>query len=297
MKKLIRIMTVALIITLGVAIYFFYLLYSVANEAYSPPKEPKSDKRARQVNIEEDPFSLLLIGIDAREADQGRADTIIVLTANPHKNSVKLTNIPRDTLVKIPDRDQLDKINHSYAYGGIQLTRETVEEFLDLPIDGYVQVNMQGLEKIVDSLGGIDIHVDSPFTYQGVTFRGDMTLNGKQTLAFVQMRKHDPEGDLGRNKRQQKVIRALFRKGTEFRTLPRLKRVLEQIGPHLKTDISPWKLISLHQRYRGIDDSRITTHSFQGQPTMRNGTYYWLIKEDEVRRIRSILAEHLELDL
>jgi LCP family protein required for cell wall assembly len=296
MKKLIRIMTVALVITLGVAIYFFYLLYSVANESYTPPKEPKSDKRARQINIEEDPFSLLLVGVDARATDQGRADTIIVLTANPHKNSVKLTNIPRDTLVKIPGRDQMDKINHSYAYGGIQLTRETVEEFLDLPIDGYVQVNMEGLEKIVDSLGGIDIHVDTPFTFQGVTFQGDMTLNGKQTLAFVQMRKHDPEGDLGRNKRQQKVIRALFRKGTEFRTLTRLKGVLEQIGPHLKTDISPWKVISLHQRYRGIDDSRITTHSFEGQPTMQNGTYYWLIKQNEVKRVRKILAEHLELE-
>ncbi|SFJ66569.1 LCP family glycopolymer transferase [Thermoflavimicrobium dichotomicum] len=294
-KKAFRVLGVLLAILLVIIIYYGYVFYRTANQAYDPPKQAKSDKRSQEVNFSKDPISILLLGIDQRPGDVGRADTIIYMTLNPKQEDIYMTNIPRDTLVYIPGYHH-DKINHSYAFGGVDLTKKTVEQFLDLPIDGYVKVNMQGLKSIVDALGGVEVEVPFDFSYHGSTFhKGKMHVNGKQALAFVQMRKEDPEGDTGRNKRQQEMIRAIIHKGTQFSSLTRLDDVMEQVGTHVRTDLSPWKVFTLQQQYRAITNQEIKSLSFHTIPITRHGIFYWTIGQEEVRRVRAILAKHLEL--
>ncbi|RAL24571.1 LytR family transcriptional regulator [Thermoflavimicrobium daqui] len=296
-KKMYRILTIIGAIFLVIIIYYAYVLYTTAHRAYEPPKQTKSDKRTQMVDFSEDPISLLLLGVDQRLGDIGRADTIIYLALNPKQKNIYLTNIPRDTLVYIPKHGQ-DKINHSYAFGGVDLAKHTVEHFLDLPVDGYVKINMQGLESMVDALGGIQVHVPFNFSYHGSSFyKGNMHLNGKQALAFVQMRKEDPEGDIGRNKRQQEVIRAIIHKGTQFRSLTKLDDMMEQVGTQIRTDLSPWKLFTLQQNYKNISDQNMTSLSFHTVPVTRHGVFYWMIKKREVERVRTILARQLELSM
>ncbi len=296
MKKwILRLLSFFILILVLVVAYLGYQIWSAANQSYVPPTQTKSDKRDTTVKIHKDPVAILLLGVDEREGDQGRSDTIMIATINPHEQDVVLTNIPRDTRVEIPGREGKDKINHSYAYGGVDLTRKTVEHFLDLPIDGYVQINMQGLKKIVDKLDGIDVEVPFTFSYGGYTFnKGVMHLNGDETLAFARMRKEDPSGDFGRIKRQQEVIRAIIRKGTNWTTLTRLDDVMDELGSNVRTDIPPFQLLQLQNEYANLPRENIETVSFKGEDAKIGGIYYFNVLPEEIARVRNILAKQLD---
>ncbi|SEM78947.1 LCP family protein [Lihuaxuella thermophila] len=292
-----RVFTLILLIGLLVVSYFGYRIWLTATRIYEPPTLTKSEKREKAVSITKDAVSLLLLGVDERTGDLGRSDTIVIATLNPMKKTVILTNIPRDTLVDIPGQTEKNKINHSYAYGGVELTRKTVERFLDIPIDGYVKVNMQGLEKIVDQLGGIEVMVPFDFSYGGYRFhQGKMTLNGKQALAFARMRKADPHGDFGRIRRQQEVLRGLIQKGTQFGSIMKLDQLLDELGNHMKTDIPPLRLFHLQRAYAGIRNEDISTVSFQGEDRTLDGTYYFIVSDEEINRVRRILTQHIGME-
>jgi len=292
-----RILFLLMIIFFLIFLYYLTLIWSAAHRTYDPPEQSKSDKRTRQVSIDKDPVSLLLLGVDEREGDLGRSDTMIIASINPNKKSVILTQIPRDTRAEIPGRGRKEKINHSYAYGGVDLTRQTVENFLDFPIDGYVKVNMDGLKDIVDELGGIEVNVPFDFTYDGKTFtQGPMVLDGDEALAFTRMRKADPNGDFGRMKRQQEVIRGIIKKGTSWTSFAKLHHVIDDVGNNIKTDISPFQLFKLQTLYSNIPEKNIQTLSFRGHGKMIGGVYYYIIPPEEISRVRKLLLNQVELE-
>ncbi|MFC7440028.1 LCP family protein [Laceyella putida] len=290
--RLLSTFILAMMLAIG---YYGYHIWSAAKRLYEPPKLSKSALRSEPVDIAKDPVALLFLGVDERQGDRGRSDSIIVATTNPGRKSVVLTNIPRDTLVKIPGRLGRDKINHSYAYGGIELTRKTVEHFLQIPIDGYVKVNMQGLKEIVNELGGIEVDVPFTFHYNGYLFKkGKMHVNGDQALAFARMRKNDPSGDFGRMKRQQELIRGIIHKGTTLHSLTNLANILEQLGGNIKTDISPVQLFQLQRLYANLPDEQIRSVSIKGKNTLIDGVYYYKVDENEKMRVHQQLARQLD---
>ncbi|RKJ22727.1 LytR family transcriptional regulator, partial [Butyricicoccus sp. 1XD8-22] len=98
-----------------------------------------------------------------RPGDRGRSDSIIVMTVNPKTESIDMLSIPRDTRVEIVGKGVDDKINHAYAFGGVEMSMNTVEKFLDIPIDYYIKLNMEGFKEIVDAVGGVDVNNDIDF--------------------------------------------------------------------------------------------------------------------------------------
>jgi len=141
--------TVFLVVFIAGGAAFAY----VANKTFQTAKQSevelsrgdKSDKRAAAVDLTKDHFSVLLVGTDERPGDtSSRADTMIVATFNKTDKQVNLLSIPRDSLVMIPSVGYEDKINHSYAFGGIDSTIETVETLLDIPIDYYGSIKING---------------------------------------------------------------------------------------------------------------------------------------------------------
>lgn len=105
--------------------------------------------------------NILVLGVDRRTGDTGRSDTLFVTMLDTSRNQAALLSIPRDTLVPIPGHGW-DKVNHVYAYGGQELSRKTLENFLGIRISNYVLVDFQGFIKLVDAIGGVDIDVESP---------------------------------------------------------------------------------------------------------------------------------------
>ena len=174
-------------------------------------------------------LNIMIMGVDRRADDVGRSDTLMVLTYNPNEQKASLLSLPRDTRVHI-EKNDYDKINHAYAYGGHELTQKVVESFLNVPINYYVLIDIQAFEKIIDAVGGVDIDVEKRMYYEdpwddngGLVIDlqpGLQHLNGKTAIQYVRYR--DGEGDIGRINRQQKFMKAFLAQAISPSILPKL---------------------------------------------------------------------------
>ena len=198
-----------------------------------------------------DPFSLLLLGVDERENDTGRSDTIIVLTVNPTSESTKILSIPRDTYAEIIGLNKQDKINHAYAFGGMEMALKTVENLLDVPIDYVVQVDMESFLEIVDIMGGVTVENEFAFRVDDFVYeKGQIHLTGEEALSYVRMRKGDPQGDFGRQARQKQVIQAILKEGASINSLLNYKELLGTFEKNIRTNMTFDQMIDIQKGYK-----------------------------------------------
>lgn len=289
---------ILLVLIVGGGIYA-YNVYSSLKKTVATMHQPvdrKTEKRDKPVAFDKkEPFSVLMLGVDERAGDKGRSDTIIVLTVNPNNNSVKMLSIPRDTRTEIIGKGKEDKINHAYAFGGVEMSMDTVENFLDIPIDYYIQVNMEGFKDIVDAVGGVTVQNKLEFTQDKVHFaKGELTLNGKEALAYTRMRKQDPRGDFGRQERQRQVIQAVMKEGASLSTLTNYGNIFDALGKNVKTNLTFDQMVDIQKNYKSAAGN-VTQMEIAEQGTKIGGIYYGLVSAEEKQRIQNELKTQLEL--
>ncbi|MGM0867023.1 MAG: LytR family transcriptional regulator [Bacillota bacterium] len=289
-----------LLILLGGGAYaysIYHSLNSAVETMHSPIEREVSSKRSKEVTFKDkEPFSVLLLGVDERENDKGRSDSMIVLTVNPDTKSVKMISIPRDTLTDIVGHGTRDKINHAYAFGGVEMAMDTVEELLDIPIDYYAQINMEGFEDIVNAVGGVTVNNDLNFSSGGYSFEeGKLTLSGKEALAFSRMRYEDPRGDFGRQLRQREVIQGVIREGASVSSLWNFDNIFDALGNNVKTNLKFDEMVDIQKHYKSASKDIEQIQIKTGSGTKIDGIYYYVIPEEELSEIQGTLQEHLEI--
>jgi polyisoprenyl-teichoic acid--peptidoglycan teichoic acid transferase len=300
-RKWLRVIIISFVILfLAVGAYAFTVYNSLKGAVetmHKPLEREKSEKRQEEVTLEKGtPFSVLLLGVDQRENDRGRSDSIIVLTVNPNNNSVKMVSIPRDTRTEIVGKGTTDKINHAYAFGGVEMSMNTIENFLDIPIDYYVQINMEGFKDIVDSVGGVTVQNDLDFTYEGTHFpKGELKLNGEKALKYSRMRYEDPRGDFGRQQRQRQIIQAVINEGASLSSLTNYGDIFTALGTNVKTNLTFNEMVTIQSKYKEASKS-IEQIQVNAQGTMIKGVSYQLISDQEKARLHQILSDQLELN-
>ncbi|SEO14370.1 LCP family protein [Paenibacillus sp. OV219] len=239
------------------------------------------------------PFTVLMLGVDQRENDHGRSDTMIVLAVNPQKKSVLMFNIPRDTRVIIPGRAGMDKINHAYAFGDVEMSIGAVEQFLDYPIDYYIKANMEGFTRVIDMLGGVKVNNEAAFQYDGVSFaKGNLSLKGEDALKYCRMRYEDPRGDLGRNTRQRAVVQAVMHNAVSLASVTHFHALLGALGDSVKTNMTFSEMKQLVSVYKPQSE-RFTTTEISGKGAMIGGIWYYLVNATERSRIHNRLKSQL----
>ncbi|PLR83138.1 LytR family transcriptional regulator [Bacillus canaveralius] len=288
----------------GVFAYNFYTdMVSAVDKMHNPISREVSEKREDKVEFKEkDPISILLVGVDEREGDAGRTDTMIVMTINPETKSTKLLSIPRDTRAKLinpdnPNKHRVDKMNHAYAYGGIEMTISSIENFLNVPIDYYTEVNMQGFKDIVDAVGGIEVDNQYEFELDGVYLQeGKQTLDGEEALQYARMRKEDPLGDFGRQERQKEVISKVIAEGKSLSSLTNYDQILEALQENIVTNLTLKDIIGIQSDYK-IAAETIEKLEIEGKGiTLNNGVWYFHVDDITRQALSDQLREHLELD-
>lgn len=224
------------------------------------------------------PMNVLILGSDSREglsaADlkkfdpEGvdrktgrRADTIILLHVDPGEDEAVLIHFPRDLRVKLPG-GKLGKINGAYQKGPGGMV-QTVKAFTGLPINHYVEINFAGFNKIVDTLGGVEVFFEKPIKDpdSGLNVpKGCVNIQGDQALAFVRVRKIDD--DFGRIARQQLFVKLMMEKLTKKRTLlnpVKIVKLVNQFAKNVTTDadlsVSDMKTLAL--RLRGFNSGKL----------------------------------------
>ncbi|MBJ9991484.1 LCP family glycopolymer transferase [Paenibacillus sp. S28] len=318
MKKwVVSTIAVVSVLVVGVAGYGLYIYNSVkatANEIYEK-REPsvvpvtvssdgktgaqadtsKSTENPPAVHLNErEPFTVLVMGVDQREDDPGRSDSMILLTVNPAKQSILMFNIPRDTRTEIVGHGTTDKINHAYAFGGVNMSVATVEHFLGYPVNYYIKVNMEGFAKIIDLLGGVEVNNPFAFQYEGYDFKqGDLKLDGSEALAFSRMRYDDPRGDLGRNARQREILEQVINNALKISNVVKVESLLNQVGDSVRTDITFDNMKTFVTDYRS-DLKTIEQVEIKGQGKKINGIWYYMVSDEERQRIHNVIKEHLQ---
>ena len=247
-----------------------------------------------------DSFSVLLLGIDngayGRGTEVGRSDTMLVVTVNEKLGKTTIVSIPRDSYTEIIGYGTNDKINHAYAFGQEKMSINSVQNMLNLPIDYYVTVDMGGLMGLVDAVGGLDITPVLTFTYEGESFTEgvDRHVDGEAALRYARMRYDDPEGDMGRQKRQQYVIQKLLEKLLNITSVTRYEEILKTLENSVRTNFTLDKLLSIKNNYpkalKNFESDKIS-----GSGTMIGGVYYFVVPEEERLRISNVLRESLDL--
>jgi polyisoprenyl-teichoic acid--peptidoglycan teichoic acid transferase len=286
-----------LIVLSGIYIYSVYQsLTNAVDTMHQPINRIVPGKRTDDLNLgKNEPFSVLLLGVDQRSGDVGRSDSIIVMTVNPKKESIHMVSIPRDTRTEIIGKGFQDKINHAYAFGGVEMSMATVENFLDIPIDYFIQVNMEGFKDIVDAVGGVTVNNDLDFTYGGVHFpKGEIELNGEEALKFSRMRYEDPRGDFGRQQRQRQIIQAIIKEGASLNTLLNYGDIFEALGKNVRTNLTFDEMVTIQSNYRAAS-KQMEQHQIKGQGQMIDSIYYYIVPEEERVRLQQLLKDHLEI--
>lgn len=256
--------------------------------------EHKTDKRVEDITFKnKDPFSLLILGVDERKNDSGRSDTMIVMTVNPKKESIQLLSIPRDTRTEIIGRGTTEKMNHAYAYGGVTMSINTVEAYLDIPIDYYVKMNMKGFQDIVNAVGGITVNNDMNLNYKNYSFaKGTIDLDGKEALIYSRIRKEDPRGDFGRQMRQRQVIQAVIKEGASLSTLTNYDDILKAIGKNVETNLTFNEMLSIQKNYKSSLNN-IEQFTLTGENQRIDGLWYNIVSDETKTEAQNRLKMHL----
>ncbi|MBL4936360.1 LCP family protein [Clostridium sp. YIM B02515] len=312
-KKKWKVVIIILLVLCVLAAIPFYIITSKLGKINTTkitenPSELKIDENKFNTpdKNENDFINVLLLGIDSRDTstDPGRSDSMIIATIDKKHNKIKLTSLMRDTLVDTTGHGPMeglnqDRLNHTYAYGGALLTMQTINQNFDMNLKNYVKVDFWGLEKIIDSIGGVTIDVRQEEiqyinSYMSETSKikkesfipvkktGMQKLNGRQAVAYSRIRYVGT--DYERTERQRKVLSEVFKSISQKNTLE-LYKAVDTILPYVETSFTKAELLGLASsvalnKITTVEQYRIPEDKL-GFTTYVNKQYFIGWKKDE----------------
>ncbi|HEL2254793.1 TPA: LCP family protein [Streptococcus suis] len=315
--KKIFLMSLAIVgLTLGAGLIYGASLLNFSTGTISKTyKQLDGEEEITPIDATE-PLTILLMGVDMDQATRGgdweggRSDSMILVTVNPKTKETNMMSLTRDIMVEIAEANgessgTVEKLNHSYSYGQAPMAIATIEKMMDITIDRYIEINMDGLVELVDAVGGIEVNNTLGFpisisehepAYTSIVQPGQQLVNGDQALVYARMRYDDPEGDIGRQRRQREVITAIIKKLLQLDGLTQYKKILTAISNNMRTniEISPATIPSL----LGYKDSvsKLNSYQLRGVDQMVNEIYYQLPTSEHLLEMQNILKKSIDLE-
>lgn len=315
--KKIFLMSLAIIgLTVGAGLIYGASLLNFSTDAISKTfKQLDGEEKITPIDATE-PLTILLMGVDMDQATRGgdweggRSDSMILVTVNPKTKETNMMSLTRDIMVEIAEASgessgTVEKLNHSYSYGQAPMAIATIEKMMDINIDRYIEINMDGLVELVDAVGGIEVNNTLGFpisisehepAYTSIVQPGKQLVNGDQALVYARMRYDDPEGDIGRQRRQREVITAIIKKLLQLDGLTQYKKILTAISNNMRTniEISPATIPSL----LGYKDSvsKLNSYQLRGVDQIVDAIYYQLPTSEHLLEMQNILKKSIGLE-
>lgn len=269
----------------------------------NPVKEEKVDngKDDTEEKPENKEILFLMMGVDSsdvKKSDGTRTDTMMLFKVNFDTGKIELLSLPRDT--RVPVRGKLDKINHAHAYGGSDLTMQTVRDFLNIDLDYYVKVDYRAVREIVDAIGGVEIDVPQRMKYKDPTSKPPLNINiekglqvldGAKAHDFLRYRSGYRDGDIGRVKAQQMFMKELVKQTLKPKNILKLPKLIDTYFDYVETNIPLGMIIKGAGVAAKIDPELMETYTVPGVPQTINGVSYWIYDGVE---LDAILNEHFK---
>lgn len=252
---------------------------SSLQKSYQPleSKDNTPSKPAEPVVYENKPFSVMLLGSDQREHEPARSDTLIYAVVRPKDSKVLLISIPRDTYTEIIGKGKKDKITHAYAFGGQQMSKDTMEAFLGQKVDYYATINFHGLKDAVNALGGVELPIQKDIVNKGYdhekfTVKANKPIyTGEEALNYVRYRE---DSDFNRTKRQQVFLDAVANRMLHLNQISKIPELLDVMGDNFQTDMQPKFIIDLAKQVLTGSEAQISSYTIMGEGMKIDGIYY-----------------------
>ncbi|MDF7637229.1 LCP family protein [Leuconostocaceae bacterium ESL0958] len=322
-------LSLILIVLLGAVAWAGYLYTQYKGSIDDLHKEAKGFKGERNVSrliAQGKPFSILLLGTDTGDLGRDRTgltDSMMLVTINPKDGKTTMVSIPRDIMVAIPGHEDTfpQKLNAAFSIDGVGATMQTVQDYLNVPVDSYALINMGGLTTLINQVGGVSVKSPLSFQYSQATahdygpdlyrFHKDSTayeyssdngetwsetkhkLTGDAALAFSRMRYDDPQGDYGRQQRQRIILEALIKKALNVQNLLN-PGFIKKVAKNAETDLTFSDMTKLAQKYRNAGKTQDSDH-LQGIGNYYGGVSYQMVKTSEKQRVTDKLRGQLGL--
>ncbi|MGX9845171.1 biofilm formation/cell division transcriptional regulator BrpA [Streptococcus iniae] len=314
--KKIGLMLLAILSTTIVALGVYATsAYNFSTDELSKTFKDFSTSKTKSKAIEQTkPFSILLMGVDTGSSErkskwEGNSDSMILVTINPETKKTTMTSLERDILINLsgPNSNDMNgaqaKLNAAYAAGGAEMAIMTVQDMLNITIDNYVRINMQGLVDLVDAVGGITVTNDFDFPisiaenepeYTATVDPGTHKVNGEQALVYARMRYDDPEGDYGRQKRQRIVIQKVLQKILALDSISSYRKILKAVSNNMQTNIEISS--ATIPKLLGYKDAlnAIKSEQLRGEDaTLADGGSYQIVTEPHLLEIQNKIRKQL----
>lgn len=292
-----------LLAVLAGAAWAYRLLHAVSGGA--PPAELIRVVRDPEGFFPRNRVNVLIVGKDYNYTRQdiaysknARSDTIMLLSLDLQSGSAAAVSVPRDTYVQATDGIE-GKINGTFARGGVELLKQTLERTFGVHIDHYVILKDTAVKHIVDALGGVwvetidamryddswgHLHIDLP--------KGRQFINGEQAVGFVRFRKSNQgappskeEGDIRRTERQQQLLRAMAEQALQPSNLLRLDQIVNVALGEIETDLSRPQMMAIAARMGRQSLNNLRTATLPGTGGTYGGVYLYYLDREKAQAL------------
>ncbi len=290
----------------GVAVFVLLFLLGLPQPSSGParpvPRDRASAASGRASALPPIPRGdarFLVVGLTQ---DRNRTDTIMVVQWDEVHREARILGVPRDIGVTLAGIGAT-KIVHAYATGGIGRARAAVVKLLNVPVAHYFVFSLPAMRHLVDLIGGVSLTVEKRMVYADreqalfIDLRpGLQVLNGSRAEQYLRFR-NDPDGDIGRIRRQQHFLRAALMSARRPAVWVRLPRLVEAARSEVDTDLTTSQMLTWVRRVEGLSADAISAHTIEGRPIMqwddlaRTKLAFWQADPDDLHaKVRWLLT-------
>ena len=269
---------------------------------WQPSGNVKREVEKSLTPISPDPdrsVNTLIIGSDqgSNKGEGGycRSDVMMLVCLQERDKKAVVISIPRDTRVTLGKYGS-EKINAAHSYGGPAASIDAVKQLTGIDIHHYISMNFQGFIKIIDAIGGVQLHLAEPIRdpHAGYLPAGDQLLGGVQALVVVRSRKF-PEGDIDRIRNQQAFLRALLKKAEEMKSVWKAKEIVDIVASQCQMDYSAAELLTLAEELKSFDVNNVQFVTLPGTPRFTGGASYYIPDTAGIAQISSEVKANCQL--
>lgn len=282
-RKIVGIIILAVVLLVvgiyGSIVWMFYKdTVGIVSKDEVDPKAEKV-KIAEEDQKDKDVFNVLLVGTDSRDpnSDKGRSDSMMLVSFNKKQNKSTVISFMRDTLVDI-DGYGRSRLGHTYAYGGVGLTINTLNQTYGLDIQNYVTISFDNLVNVIDEIGGVEVYISEEeaeyYRKNGMPdiVAGDVTLTGSQALAHA--RNRTLGSDFERTRRQRSVMYGIYRKIMSEKDISALLPLINYCVTQVETNMSVTEIYNMAKEVLSTEDLKM-----QQACAPQDGTYTPIVYE------------------
>ena len=282
-RKIVGIIILAVVLLMvgiyGSIVWMFYKdTVGIVSKDEVDPKAEKV-KIAEEDQKDKDVFNVLLVGTDSRDpnSDKGRSDSMMLVSFNKKQNKSTVISFMRDTLVDI-DGYGRSRLGHTYAYGGVGLTINTLNQTYGLDIQNYVTISFDNLVNVIDEIGGVEVYISEEeaeyYRKNGMPdiVAGDVTLTGSQALAHA--RNRTLGSDFERTRRQRSVMYGIYRKIMSEKDISALLPLINYCVTQVETNMSVTEIYNMAKEVLSTEDLKM-----QQACAPQDGTYTPIVYE------------------